>query len=259
MYERIFGREKSKIITGGESFMRKKICVLAAVTISMIIMLVLAGITAAANFAEVSIEIDYVNEVIRLSGKTGGAVRYMYSPNVSVTSEADLSRQASERWFPIYGDAINISGFIPNGRNNGFIFAFRDADEIAADGVFTSRRATEVIRGRPVISSSEFRALVSYSPRTERIYIDSAFGAFDYQVGNGVWILNNTKPFIDASSRFNPLGGVFTIRASAVQGRSFASNEHRVRIPRAPSAPNVRLNARTGRLAGVRTTMQWSH
>jgi hypothetical protein len=170
-----------------------------------------------------------------------------------------LSRQASERWFPIYGDAINISGFIPNGRNNGFIFAFRDADEIAADGVFSSRRATEVIRGRPVISSAEFRSLVSYSPRTERIYIDSAFGAFDYQVGNGVWILNNTKPFIDASSRFNPLGGVFTIRASAVQGRSFASNEHRMRIPRAPSAPNVRLNARTGRLAGVRTTMQWSH
>lgn len=227
-----------------------------------IIILTSLSINAAANtgFAEIIIEIDYVAEVIRLSGKEGGGfVRYMYSPNVSAGAEANPRRQASERWFPIYGDEIDISQFIPNGRNNGFLFAFRDADEIAGDnGVFTSRRTTTVIRGRPIMSSADFRSFITYNPRTERIYIDPEFGPYDFQVGIGKWILNNTAPFIEASSRHNPMGGVFTIRASAVPGRSFASNEYRLRIPRAPNAPNIRVNERTGRLSGIRTTMQWS-
>lgn len=234
--------------------------VFAVLLIMLVVLPLNLGAAANSGFAEIIIEIDYVNEVIRLSGKSGErAVKYMYSPNVSVAAETNLRRQVSERWFPVYGNEINITRFIPNGRNNSFIFAFRDADEIAgANGIFTSRRTTTIIRGRPIFSASEFRAAIVYNPQTERIYIDSSFGPYDFQVGNGVWILNNTAPFIDASSRFNPLGGVFMIRASAVPDRSFASNEFRLSIPRAPAAPNIRINERTQRLTGVRTTMQWS-
>ena len=222
--------------------------------------IMLAGTGAAASNAEIGIYIDYVNESIRLSGiNRGGTVRYMYSPNVSAGAERATRRQAAERWFPLYGDEINISQFIPDGDRNGFIFAFRDADDVAgSDGAFRSRRTSTIIRGRPIISNAEFRSAVRYNPRTERIEIDRAFGRYDYQVGLGMWLLNNSAPFIEASSRHNPLGGVFMIRASAVAGERFASNEFRVRVPRAPAAPRVRFNERTGRLAGVQANMQWS-
>ena len=233
--------------------------------ILFLIIIIFPGLSlnAAANneHAEIIIEIDYVDEVIRLSGKSGNnPVKYMYSPNVSAGAEGATRRQASERWYPVYGSEVDISRFIPrNDRGSGFIFAFRDADEIAgADGVFKSRRTTTIIRGRPSVSTADFRAAIIYNPRTERIEIGNSLGAYDYQFGISPWILDNTEPFIDASSKYNPLGGTFTIRASAVPGRSFASNEYTQRIPRAPAVPRVRLNERTGRLTGVQTTLQWS-
>ena len=210
---------------------------------------------------EIIIEIDYAREVIKLSGKTGGgAVKYMYSPNVSAGAEGAPRRQAAEKWFPVYGDEVDISRFIPrNDRNAGFIFAFRDADEAAgSDGTYKSRRTTTIIRGRPVLSAGDFRSAVSYNPRTERIEINGSLGAYDYRAGIGNWLLNNNAPFIDASSRYNPLGGTFEIRVSAVEGQSFASNEFRLKIPKPPGIPKVRINDRTGKLTGVNTNMQWS-
>ncbi|MCL2098894.1 MAG: hypothetical protein FWH24_00470 [Oscillospiraceae bacterium] len=216
---------------------------------------------AAPGYAELQIEIDYINETIKLSGKSGSsAVKYMYSPLVSAAAEGAPKKQALEKWYPVYGDEINISKFIPkNDKNNGFVFAFRDADEIAgSDGLFKSRKTTTIIRGRPNVSSADFKNAIAYNPKTERIEIKESFGAYDYQVGLGSWIINNTSGFIPAASRYNPLGEVFVLRASAVPGSSFASNEFRLKIPRAPAAPKIRLNEKTGRLAGVQTNIQWS-
>ena len=210
---------------------------------------------------ELEIKIDYVNELILINGKPGDdIVKYMYSPNVSAGAEAVTRKQAAEKWYPVYGDRIDISQIIPkNNKSAAFIYAFRDADDIAGpDGIFSSRRTSEIIRGRPILSAGEFKSAVNYNPRTERIEISPSLGAYDYQVGLGVWILNNTQPFIDVSSRYNPLGGTVVIRVSAVEDQSFASNEYRIRIPKAPNAPRVRLNQRTGRLTGVQTSMQWS-
>jgi hypothetical protein len=212
------------------------------------------------NYSDIIINIDYINETIKLSGKDGsGAVKYMYSPNVSAGAEAMPKRQAAEKWYPIYGDEIDISKYIPdNDKNGGFIFAFRDADEIAgADGIYKSRKTSVIIKGRPSVSSADFKNYINYNSRTERIEIKS-LGAYDYQVGIGSWSLNNNAPFIDASSKYNPLGGIFTIRASAVPGKSFASNEYKLKIPKAPPVPNIKINEKSGRLTGVQTSMQWS-
>lgn len=229
----------------------------------LIIILSCFHLSAAAenNYADIDINIDYINETIKLSGKSGnGVVKYMYSPNVSVGAEGLTQKQTSEKWYPIYGDEIDISKYIPkNDKTGGFIFAFRDADEIASsDGIYQSRKTSSIIKGRPSISPADFKASIIYNPKTERIEIDKSLGDYDYQVGIGGWIKSNTAPFIDASSQYNPLGGIFIIRASAVKDKSFASNEYKVKIPRASAVPNVKLNEKTGKLTGTQTNLQWS-
>jgi hypothetical protein len=183
----------------------------------------------------------------------------MYSPNASVGSNsAALSK---EKWYPVYGDEISITRYIPKSdRGTGIVFAFRDADELpGADGTYKSRRTSQIIKSRPVFSSADFKSAIAYNPKTERITIDTnVLSSYDYQSELGLWVRDNTGSYIDASAKYNPLGGTFSIRKSAVEGSSFASNEYKLKIPKAPASPRIKVNEKTNRMTGIQNAFQWS-
>jgi len=219
-----------------------------------------AGVSYASpltGYANISVYIDYLNETIVLSGKdTDDPVKYMYSPNATATTLA--KKLAAEKWYPIYGDTINISQFIPKNESVEILFAFRDADELPnSDGIYSSRvlsnKKGQFIKGRPNITQTTFRNSVRYDPQSETIRISGdLLSGYDYQVGNGNWIADNKNTSIDVSSKYNALGGTLAIRKSA-GNMSFVSNEYKIKIPKAPNTPKVRVNESTCKIIGIVT------
>jgi hypothetical protein len=200
--------------------------------------------------------INFDTETINLSGGTGiGIVRYMYSPNVNPNlnarnySTADARRMSAEKWFPVYGDTIDISRFIP--RSGEVVFAFRDADELPnSDGVFLSREVSGVIPERPRVSNADFRNNARYvTAPSERIIITGELlEGYEYKVGISQWIAGE-GPFIDVNSRWNASGGTVSVRRAATPS-DFASAEFKIKLPRAPAAPKLRVT--NTRIIGIK-------
>lgn len=210
------------------------------------------------SYANISVFIDYENETITLSGNDSTKdVKYMYSPNATATTLA--RKLAAEKWYPIYGDVLNISRFIPKNETSEILFAFRDADELPnSDGTYSSRilsnKNGKSINGRPNISQNVFKSSARYDSLSETIKISGdLLSGYDYRIGDGNWITNKTNSSINVSSKYNSLGGTVIIRKSAVAGSSFASNEYKAKIPKAPNRPNVRVNDKSQRLVGIIT------
>ena len=207
------------------------------------------------NYAQISVSIDYAGETITLGGKTGGGpVKYMYSPNATVSTAG--KKLAAEKWYPIYGDTVSITPYIPSSGSE-ILFAFRDADELPnIDGTYSSRVVSAPIPGRPNISPNDFKNSVKYDPQSETIRISAdILPVYDYQIGRigeGIWLTNNTDYSIDVSSKYNAMGGTAVIRKSATNS-SFASNEYKIKIPAAPSIPKVKVNESTKKIIGIMT------
>jgi len=219
-----------------------------------------------ASAEPVRARINFSEETITVSGGTGnGVVRYMYSPNVNPNlnarnyNNADARRMAAEKWFPIYGDTIDISMFIP--RAGEVVFAFRDADELPnADGVYLSRETSEIIPARPNISQATLRNNARYETSlnapVERIRVSGELlEGYEYKVGISQW-LPGEGAFIDVDSRYNAAGGTIAIRKIAT-GSAFASGEFKMKLPRAPAAPKLRVN--NNRIIGIKMrSHMWS-
>ncbi|MCL2773982.1 MAG: hypothetical protein FWD71_11595 [Oscillospiraceae bacterium] len=209
------------------------------------------------NYAKISVSIDYADETITLSGKPDGgpAVKYMYSPNATASTVA--KKLAAEKWYPVYGNTISITPYIPKSASGEILFAFRDADEFPSiDGTYSSRVLSMPITSRPNISPTDFKNSVKYDPQSETIRISGdLLSVYDYQIGSfgeGRWITGNTDYSIDVSSKYNAMGGTVTIRKSATDS-SFVSNEYKLRIPAAPSIPKVKVNESTKKIIGIIT------
>jgi hypothetical protein len=234
------------------SFKAKKITAAAAAL--LVFSLFLSGVSA----SPIIPRIDYADETITLSGGTErGAVSYMYSPNVTpnldAATKAGRKRLAAERWYPVYGNTIDISRFIP--RTGSVVFAFRDADELPnAGGIYPSRRTSAAMLGRPVVSPADFRNNVryvtSFDAPTERILVSGTLlnDGYEYKVGISSW-QRGSGGFIDMSAKYNPMGGTVSVRKRATDS-SFASAEFRIKIPRAPATPSLKIN--NSKIIGIR-------
>ncbi|MCL2096574.1 MAG: hypothetical protein FWH10_06690 [Oscillospiraceae bacterium] len=231
----------------------------AAVLIAAAAVILTSVLFSTSVSASINISVDYVGETIILSGleESEKPVTYMYSPKVSekldpaTAGSADRTRLAAEKWYPVYGNEIDISKLIP--RSGQIYIAFRDAGELPdIHGVYYSRRVSAAISSRPALPSNT-KSHVKYSPSTESIVTGGIFGedgaAYEYRVGISQWV-RAAGATIDASSKYNSMGGVVSIRSAATNS-SFASAEYKVKIPKSPAPPKVRVNG--GRIIGINT------
>lgn len=221
--------------------------------------------SAAVSAAEIASEIDYTAETIDLSGiitRNAGPVKYMYSPNVNPKLDAkdytagDAKKLAAEKWYPVYGDTIDISKFISDKKE--IVFAFREADELpGADGVYSSRVKSAIIPKRPAVLQATFKNNAKYvtSPNEGIILTGEIKDGCEYKVGIGQWIQADS-PFIEINPKYNANGGTVSIRKSATAD-SFASDEYKIKIPKAPAAPKLRVN--NGKIIGIKlSSHKWS-
>ena len=216
--------------------------------------------------AAIEPKINYGEETITLTGGTGdGVVKYMYCPNVNpelsvkldgkgniVNEPVEKKKMAAEKWYPVYGDTIDISGFIPGA--NEIKLAFRNADEFPdADGVYKSRVLSDYIPCRPAIIAKmdEIKKSVEYTPQTEMIDIsDAALAAgYEYKIGISGWQKGHGAS-VNVSSKYNALGGTVIIKKSASEtGKTFASAEYKMKIPIAPPTPKLKIS--NGKIKGI--------
>lgn len=211
-----------------------------------------------------TLSVNYDLELLSASGAESnldsnkGKVIYMYSPGVSSTASG--KRQASEKWYPMYNNQIELKKFIPNTSDRDYVIAVRLAAEIPDENGAYASRQTVILRGRPNISNSDFKNKVVYSPRLSMVLISSDLKnlGYDYKVGECTWVLGMTDDlYIDPSVNF--LGGVVTVRQTAnYVTKTFSSNEFKVKIPAAASMPNIKVNEKTKKIIGIGKNQAWS-
>jgi len=210
-------------------------------------------------------KINYGEETVKLTGGAeGGVVIYMYCPNVNpelavkldskgnIINEPDEKKKlAAEKWYPVYGDTIDLSTFIP--QTDEIKLAFRNANEFPdADGVYKSRVLSDYIPCRPAITDkTSIKKSIEYCPQTETIDIkdDALAGGYEYKIGISGWQKGNGSS-INVSSKYNALGGTVIIRKSASEiNKTFASTEYKIKIPIAPPVPKLKI--KDGKIIGI--------
>lgn len=223
---------------------------------------------SAGNNLNIKSKIEYGEEIIVLSGIDGNkTVKYMYSPNVNPKlnaknySQADAKKLMAEKWYPVYGDSIDISKYIPRSGKE-IKFAFRNADELPnIDGVYESRVISDYIPCRPVeINQIYLKENIKYNIKEGRIYIygDLAREGYDYKVDIGMWLKDKKDVYINVESKYTPLGGTVTIRKSPTDSE-FASIEYKLKINKAPLAPKIKVNESAKKIIGIsEKTHMWS-
>lgn len=230
-------------------------------------MLFVIGQTASAaeevKNEDIVISINYVTEQLIIGSSdytvaNGAKPIYMYSPNVSLTSTP--KKQAAEKWYPVYGNTIDIQKYIPSTLEKECIFAVRLASELPGeDGTYKSRDIV-IIAGRPSVTGAELKRRVAYNPLSEKLEVDDYLSSmgYDFQIDLGGWNYN-MKQDLNVSSKYMPLGGVVTIRQSANQSAGiFASNSIKIKIPKAASVPSIKVTAEKERIIGIVKNTGWS-
>lgn len=209
--------------------------------------------------------VNYDLEVLSASGagstKNDGKnakVTFMYSPGVSSTASG--KKQASEKWYPMYNNEIELTTYIPNTPAKDYVIAVRLASDVPDENGAYSSRQTVILKGRPNISNSDFKSKAVYSPKQNMILISSDLKnmGYDYKVGECTWVLGMTDDlYIDPAANF--LGGVVTIRQTANDvTNTFSSNVYKVKIPAAATMPNIKVNEKTKKIIGIGKNQAWS-
>ena len=183
-------------------------------------------------------------------------IEYMYA----LRAVQHGSSQKNERWLPMMGSEINISGLIP--RSGQYRIAVRLAEAAPdEDGDFTEDNRQMIELGARIAVSTNERRRVSY--RNGVIRIDGNSQEVLYRVaGISQWTNAVLTPEggIAVSPEHFPLGGTLEIRflPDDDSDRSFASPVFRVRVPRAGRTPRIRENERRRTLNGFTVRMSWS-
>lgn len=237
---------------------------ITAAVVVLLMLSIVAPLLAGASQPVVSPVINYAEETITLSGGSGdGTVRYMYSPNANKEltaanyTNAGAKKLAAEKWYPVYGNSIDISKLIP--KADSVVFAFRDAGQLPnSDGVYSSRIISAEIPARPKIAPAEFKKNAVYmtsAPEASAEVIKitgELLAGYEYRVGISSWVDGGDGQFIDVNSKYNPLGGTVAIRKKATES-SFASAEYKIKIPKAPAAPKLKIN--NNKIIGIKTNV----
>ncbi|GHU34485.1 hypothetical protein FACS1894105_01660 [Clostridia bacterium] len=234
---------------------------LLATTLAVVMMITLIPLQVLALFPETSspglslddFTIDHENERILADGfdfDSANPVSLMYSPKASSTAR----KSANEKWYPLYGNEVDISNFIPKSENDKVTFAFRRADDLGTGDVYTSRVAV-TINGRPKKDNSFFKTAFTYDPGKESISVLTN-AEYDYKVGISGWITNNSATSIPMPASLIPEGAALVIRMSASDD-SFHSNEYKMTIPKSPAAPKVVINSVTKKITGLKNEYVW--
>ena len=224
-----------------------------------IICTIFGGFVAVPANAAGNVQIDYINESIELrSARRTDTPVYMYSPNASITSDA--KKQAKEKWFPIVGNTLNISKYIPSKPGKESVIAIRLSDDVQMeDGTYESREAF-IIPSRPNISASDLKRQVIYDAEIQRIRLTGDFVGqdYDYQLKGNDWYYK-MRGELDVSPKYMPLGGVVTIRLSADESKkTFASVSIKIKIQKPMPAPNAKVNLKRSQITGVSNKCAWS-
>ncbi|GHU35386.1 hypothetical protein FACS1894105_04010 [Clostridia bacterium] len=244
----------------------KGLRVIAAILVSVMITTLFASIIAYAQSPETTTEtivtppssvgsfnIDYEGERIIAAGYVYDAanpVKYLYSPKV----EKNAKNTSGEQWYPLYGGELDISKFISKDENNAVSFAFRRADDLGIDGVYSTREVV-TFKGRERKSGEFFKTAFSYDSVNERINVRTT-EKYDYQVGYSGWILNNSASSIPVPSAVILSSTTIVVRISA-DTDSFHTNEYKIKIPKTQAAPKIMVNTQTKKINGIKNEYVW--
>lgn len=207
---------------------------------------------------KIEAEIDYINEVIILKNiiSTNGEPVYMYSPKASITANA--KKQASEKWFEVRGNTIDISKYIPSKAGKESVIAVRFADDIRREDKTYESRAAFIISSRPNISLAMLKEQVIYDMKDEHIKLigDLKDREYDYSITGNGWNYRMTGD-LDVSPKVMPLGGSVTIRLSATD-ESFSSNSIKIKVPKPIATPKLKVNLKKFQITGTSNKLGWS-
>ena len=219
--------------------------------------------------------IDYEQETLKIAIDISGGIykfyefdqekgpEYMYC----LKAASDGASQANEKWFPFMGSEMDISSFIPKSGSVPYRLGIRLANDIEREenGDYSaSNRRVVVIPPRRVLSKSE-RSDIIY--KNEQIMLSTpGANKIDvyYQVGLSGWLKATISgnSGISFPSSIAPTGAVVQIKYAAVKSDGavshFGSAPVKIRVPKASSKPNIKLNSKKGAYTGFTTKMEYS-
>jgi len=255
---------------------------------------IISGLNETRTFG---IVVDYVDEVIRLISAndvegnrveagdkevsdyykdlaemfySGDTVEYMYAlkvlPDSSISSDKKTKTFLAEKWYPIYGNTIDISKSLPKSNKKAFYIAIRRAEDVFdSEKGYLSRQVVPLKARNP---DSQFKKQIVYNPDKEMFVLSSGEINVIYRMNYFTTLVEaklTTTNGISVPSHIYPLGGVLYVSAMPVTNSNgevtmAASNPVKISVPKRTTAPSVKVDLSSKKITSLKkSTMEYSY
>lgn len=200
---------------------------------------------------------------------TGVKVEFMYAlkatPENSLSGDQKTKMLHSEKWYPMYGDTIDISKLLPKNDRSAYYIAVRRADDIFdSQSGYESRQTVQLKSRNP---DSQFKKQIRYDPETEMFILASGEVDVLYRMNYFTTLVQATLSStngISVPSHIYPLGGVLYVSSMPVMNNGevvmAASNPIKISVPKSANAPSVKVDLASKKISSLkRSTTEFSY
>ena len=191
------------------------------------------------------------------------SVEFMYAlkatPESSLSGDKKIKTLLSEKWYPMYGDTVNISNLLQKSDKKAYYIAIRRADDVFdSQSGYQSRQTVELKSRNP---NAQFKKQIKYDAEREMFVLASgeAEMAILYRMNYFTTLVEATMTAtegISVPAHIYPLGGVLYISSMPIMKDNrvimAASKPVKISVPKRAKAPAVKLDLSSKKIASLK-------